>query len=333
MVRFLRNCLMAKISNATPEHAATALLQISSDEQQRAARTSMLFAEEELTRFLQIMLRTFDDLGYRQEPRLHFELGLMKLVHLQRLLPMEELLSRMPAPPPMRGASSGSRSASAPATTSGSGSSVRATSSTPARATEPRNPEPRMSAGHSESNLISTEMTHGSLALAGTPLMQTRAAEPEIVKSEAVPPQSKLHDATTQTAATPEALQQAVCDALAEAGEGFLAEQLQASEWTIDGNELRVQTRILPAVMNTIYNKKAMQISRDAVRNAGGAHLTYVALPGNAETAASAAPAVPIAARPGTVQSRAMDHPMVQQAQKLFDAEIRSVIDLNKKRT
>ncbi len=36
------------------------------------------------------MLRTFDELGYRQEQRFHFELGLLKLVHLQRLLPVEE---------------------------------------------------------------------------------------------------------------------------------------------------------------------------------------------------------------------------------------------------
>ena len=56
----------------------------------------MLFTEEELTRFLQVMLRTFDDLGFRQEQRLHLELGLIKLVHLQRLLPVEEFLSQLP---------------------------------------------------------------------------------------------------------------------------------------------------------------------------------------------------------------------------------------------
>ena len=69
------------------------LLQISPDEQRRAARTAALFTEEELTRFLQVMLRTFDELGYRQEQRFHFELGLLKLVHLKRLLPVEEVLS------------------------------------------------------------------------------------------------------------------------------------------------------------------------------------------------------------------------------------------------
>ena len=89
-VRYLRNCLMAKLGGEN-----TALLEISTDERARATRSSLLFSEEELTRFLQTMLRTFDELNYRQEPRFHLELGLIKLVHLQRLLPVEELLSQL----------------------------------------------------------------------------------------------------------------------------------------------------------------------------------------------------------------------------------------------
>ncbi len=88
MVRYLRNALMAKLGGEQTE-----LLQISADERARAARTALLFTEEELTRNLQIVLRTFDDLNYRQEQRFHLELGLLKLIHAQRLLPIEELLS------------------------------------------------------------------------------------------------------------------------------------------------------------------------------------------------------------------------------------------------
>jgi DNA polymerase-3 subunit gamma/tau len=92
MVRYLRNALMAKLGGESTE-----LLQISADERARAARTSMLFAEEDLTRFLQIMLRTFDEMNYRQEPRFHLELGLLKLVHTQRLIPLEQLMSQLPS--------------------------------------------------------------------------------------------------------------------------------------------------------------------------------------------------------------------------------------------
>ncbi|MDQ2926211.1 MAG: DNA polymerase III subunit gamma/tau, partial [Acidobacteriota bacterium] len=103
-VRYLRNCTIAKITNLSPDSDATGiaadLLQISPEERHRAARSATLFTEEELSRFLAIMLRTFDDLGFRQEQRFHLELGLLKLVHVQRLLPVEDLLSQLgPAAP------------------------------------------------------------------------------------------------------------------------------------------------------------------------------------------------------------------------------------------
>ncbi len=90
-VRYLRNCLMARLGGESTE-----LLQISPDERARAGRSAVLFSEEDLTRFLDVMLRTFDQLNYRQEQRFHLELGLLKLVHLQRLLPLEQLLSQLP---------------------------------------------------------------------------------------------------------------------------------------------------------------------------------------------------------------------------------------------
>src|SRR5579862_8871622 len=122
MVRYLRNTLMAKIAGEQTE-----LLQISGDERARAARTAMLFTEEEITRNLQIVLRTFDDLNYRQEQRFHLELGLLKLIHAQRLLPIEELLSGA-------GAGSGVRSAapqSAPRSTPPQRSSAASSQSAP----------------------------------------------------------------------------------------------------------------------------------------------------------------------------------------------------------
>src|SRR6202044_1831229 len=92
LVRYLRNCLMAKLGGE-----GTELLQISGDERARAMRSAAIFGEEDLTRFLQVMLRTFDELNYRQEQRFHLELGVIKLVHLERLLPVEEFLSQLPA--------------------------------------------------------------------------------------------------------------------------------------------------------------------------------------------------------------------------------------------
>src|SRR5579859_361937 len=106
MVRYLRNTLMAKLGGEKTE-----LLQISGDERARAARTALLFTEEEIARNLQIMLSTFDLLNETQEHRFHLELGMLKLVHAQRLLPIEQLLSGVASGVSLRSTpqSSGSR--------------------------------------------------------------------------------------------------------------------------------------------------------------------------------------------------------------------------------
>jgi DNA polymerase-3 subunit gamma/tau len=88
MVRFLRNATVAKVAGKD-----SSLLQISSEERTRVARVAELFSEEDLTRHLQIMLRTHGELGYKQEQRFHLELGLLKMAHAQKLLPIEQLLS------------------------------------------------------------------------------------------------------------------------------------------------------------------------------------------------------------------------------------------------
>ena len=95
LVRFLRNVTVAKIAGKD-----SPLLQISSDERARVARIAELFSEEELARYLQIMLRTHGELGYGQEQRFHLELGLLKMAHAQRLLPIEQLLSEAASSPP-----------------------------------------------------------------------------------------------------------------------------------------------------------------------------------------------------------------------------------------
>src|SRR5438477_9157822 len=88
MVRFLRNAMVAKVAGKD-----SSLLQISGDERERVARVAELFSEEDLARHLQIMLRVHSELSYRQEQRFHLELGLLKMTHAQRLLPIEQLLS------------------------------------------------------------------------------------------------------------------------------------------------------------------------------------------------------------------------------------------------
>src|SRR5260221_9268487 len=72
LVKYLRNATVAKVAGADSQ-----LLQISADERARVARTAALFTEEDLARFLQIMLRTHGDVSYKQDQRFHLELGLL----------------------------------------------------------------------------------------------------------------------------------------------------------------------------------------------------------------------------------------------------------------
>jgi len=106
MVRFLRNATVAKIAGKD-----SSLLQVSSEERERVSRVASLFGEEDLARHLQIMLRTHGELGYKQEQRFHLELGLLKMSHAQKLLPIEQLLSDVSASP----ATSNQRPAGRPA--------------------------------------------------------------------------------------------------------------------------------------------------------------------------------------------------------------------------
>jgi DNA polymerase-3 subunit gamma/tau len=78
------------------------------EERARLAEQAAKFSEEDLTRFFNILLITDDDLRRKPDPRLHLELGLLKLVNAQRLAPLEEILAdlrgenagtKTPAPP------------------------------------------------------------------------------------------------------------------------------------------------------------------------------------------------------------------------------------------
>src|SRR6266702_2868130 len=353
-VRYLRNALIAKVAGLSPEGESAdgignELLQISADEQRRAARTAERFSEEELTRFLQVMLRTFDELGYRQEQRFHFELGLLKLVHLRRLLPIEEALSHLPGGTgrtPVQPAKPGAPSVSpakpgAPSMTGsdpGMGGLPSATSAAaPAR--------PAFSPFEQDKNRRRPEGTAsapiGVSAVAAPAVTETRGATAvSVAPVQAQKPRPAL-ESVPQPAPTPVVLpptlpqtisiaagaaddpQRAVVEALSAAKLTSAADAMADAEWTIANGEATVQTELSKTMLPVVMNAEAEKIVRAALRDAG--ILKFNPLPG------AAAPAAAKKARParsGSVQAKALEHPMVQQAQKLFSAEIQTVIDL-----
>jgi DNA polymerase-3 subunit gamma/tau len=292
LVRYLRNCLMAKLGGEKTE-----LLQISGDERARAVRSAALFGEEDLTRFLQVMLRTFDELNYRQEPRLHLELGLMKLVHLQRLLPLEQILSGLPAAAPR---------------------------TLPAQAPRPAPPPPPTP----------------PIALSPPAPLPIPPKTPEPPKLESPSPfeldrqrkQSDEEAAPEPVAAAPANLDQVrdrVTAALDEQGHNTAASLLAAGRWKLDQDgAIQVEVGVKKTMLGLTMNGEAWKIVREALRDAGGTQKMTV-VPG--EVSSEAASASPRVVARDSIEAVALGHPLVRQAQELFHAEVRSVLDLREK--
>ncbi|MCE5310352.1 MAG: DNA polymerase III subunit gamma/tau [Acidobacteriales bacterium] len=92
--RYLRNLLVAKVAGAE-----TRLIAASPAERERLVSIAGGFSEEDLTRYLQLSLDLFRDLQYSLQPRLHLELGLLRMVHAGRLVSIEDALAGLgPAP-------------------------------------------------------------------------------------------------------------------------------------------------------------------------------------------------------------------------------------------
>lgn len=114
--RYIRNILVAKIAGAE-----TRLIAGSVREKQAMAETAARFGEEDLTRYLQLALDLFRDLQYSLQPRLHMELGLLKMVHVGRLRSIEEALAELGGGP---GSGPGGAGGGAAGRSGGVGSSV-----------------------------------------------------------------------------------------------------------------------------------------------------------------------------------------------------------------
>jgi DNA polymerase-3 subunit gamma/tau len=88
LARYFRNLLVAKVAGAN-----TRLIAASSREQERLAEVAKGFSEDDLTRYLQLTLDLFKDLQFSLQPRLHLEIGLLRLIQAGKLVPIEEALA------------------------------------------------------------------------------------------------------------------------------------------------------------------------------------------------------------------------------------------------
>ncbi len=358
MVRFLRNCLMARLAGSESE-----LLQVSDEESARAGRIAGMFSEEDLTRFLNSMLRTFDDLGYRQEQRFHLELGLLKLVHMQRLLPFEELFRQFsgsagasgaqgtrpvsiaapsakmtsPAPSLPKPAAAVAGNAKTESSESGAhpldGMFARTSNTVPPQATS--NPLPLRTPNSAPAQDISTAKPGkpGSFEAA----IPTASASPSTTQTTPVDPapesaaDSNSGEEASETAvpADSEMLRVPICEAMFQGGHETAGTLFEAGTWEWDGSELRIRVNASKTLLDLVYTTHAQQIVRENFRRLTGSNRAVKVEPGEASnTNAGKTQAKSTPRDPANPEARPQDHPLIRHAQELFRAEVRSVVSL-----
>src|SRR5216684_604960 len=109
-IRHMRNLLIARTCGADSD-----LIAATPDQRPALAKAAELFSEEDLTRFFQILLQTDDDLRRKPDPRVHLEMGLLRLINASRLAPLEELLAEVRSGAPASGTGAGAARATSAA--------------------------------------------------------------------------------------------------------------------------------------------------------------------------------------------------------------------------
>ena len=341
LVRFLRNAVVAKIAGGD-----SPLLQISSDEKKKVAAVAALFSEEDLTRFLNIFLRTHDELGYRQEQRFHLELGMLKMVHAHRLLPLEELLSQANA-----GGTGAPTRSSAPSVVGGSPrvvesrvsalSSLRPqpsqpfsapASASPARVVSPfeadrlrklRSSEPEGSVAASISDSAVEVQTRGSLAISAVSAAATAVALAEAPEEPA--------PATTPNEVRLEDLRSALIGVLEAQSQDTAADLLARGEWKFEGNQLHLRLPLSEKVIELSLSADARRLLTQEASRLCSRPIKLIVTGGGVAQIPVERSANGNGNGAGGARQRAAEDPIVQRMQEKFGAEVRTVVDLRKK--
>jgi DNA polymerase-3 subunit gamma/tau len=333
MVRFLRNATVAKIAGKD-----SSLLQISSEERERVGRVAELFGEEDLTRHLQIMLRTHGELGYKQEQRFHLELGLLKMAHAQRLLPIEQLLSEVAAVPtagaqrtPARPAAGGapgleSRRAEPLAARPNCVSPFAADS---ARKGAPRQEAPGDPVAASGPRIVAASSAAEPVIMGSTaPALHQTAAE---LDSNSKEPEARA--ATAAPSDETARVQAAVTQALNDGNQRVLVSMLSSGEWSVVGNDLVIKVADSQTAVDLSLGPDAKRLAIVAASAVLGRAMKLKIVPETLKTPQESQDnGGRNAAGAPRGRGRAEQDPVVRRMREKFGAEIRTVIDYREKR-
>jgi DNA polymerase III subunit gamma/tau len=217
-IRHMRNLLIARVCGADSD-----LLAATPDQRPALERAAAQFSEEDLTRFFQILLQTDDDLRRKPDPRVHLEMGLLRLINAARLAPLEELLAEVRESTPLSSAS-GVRPRATTATATAIAPPPRREMATPVPTSLPA---PRISTGDLPETAANSGTARFRDAQPRTDIpREAPLAQPEL----AVPLVSGITD--EQVAQIKQAIQ---------SQQKFLGELVEhGTRWELDGAELRI---------------------------------------------------------------------------------------------
>ena len=273
-IRHMRNLLIARVSGADSE-----LIAATADQRPALAKAAALFSEEDLTRFFQILLQTDDTLRRAPDPRVHLEMGLLRLINAARLAPLEELMAEMQAnggaiggggasgPGTGRGAAAASPAASVAAPKKMFAETAREVTKSVATETDPEAPrantDPRADPASEATDAPTwrperrvaaskSDVTQSHPAEMAAPRPET-ASEPERAPDVATPFRASSPGLSTNATANAEANGAAVAadgisaeqvaeiKAAIQAEKKFVGELLERSiRWQVEGAELRI---------------------------------------------------------------------------------------------
>jgi DNA polymerase III subunit gamma/tau len=216
-IRHMRNLLIARVCGADSD-----LIAATPDQRPGLAKAAALFSEEDLTRYFQILLQTDDDVRRKMDPRVHLEMGLLRLVNAARLAPLEELLAELGGGANTRGEG---------------GSTPRPTATAAAAPQFPSRNAPAIAGSSANEKMpVRQETTVSAFGASGAaavmaPVMKapdSSAPAAAVAKSEII--------ATGITAEQVSEIKAAI-----QTQQKFIGELMEhASRWELEGSELRI---------------------------------------------------------------------------------------------
>src|SRR3984893_665063 len=220
-IRHMRNLLIARVCGADSD-----LIAATPDQRPALERAAAQFSEEDLTRFFQILLQTDEDLRRKPDPRVHLEMGLLRLINASRLAPLEELLAELKG-----GAASG-------ATNSGMARGAAQSAPTGSAQMRPVSSPPTTAASASSGRISSPDVATPESASVSP--VSPRAAANHAAEEQGLVTPSKSNGAAIQVSGIA-AEQVAEIKSAIQAQQRFLGELVEHSRrWELEGAELRI---------------------------------------------------------------------------------------------